>query len=407
MFLHRPLAVDSTALILLLGALAATAPLAIDMYLPALPAMAEGLNRPINQIQQTLTVFMLGYALCQLIYGPLSDRFGRRPVMLFGMMLFSVASLICTLAVDLEQLLLARTLQALGGGAASVVVTALVRDLYRGEAAARMMSLVVMSMTLAPLLAPLVGGQVLLWFGWRTIFLLLTLLGAVLSLVIWLRLPETRQTTPQRFSLRRMLCDYKQVLGHRQAMGYLLCGSFSTAGMFAFITASPFVYIEYYGVSEALYGLLFGCNIVLMMLLNWVNSRIIMRTGLATMIGRASLFQAIIGMLLLVSVLVLDQLAALFPLLVLFVGCIGLLGANCSAAVVSPFDRTAGSAAAILGTSRFLIGGLTAVAVSLLHDETALPMAMVISLCGVIGYCCFLFIASPTLVDTGPTSPPQ
>lgn len=405
MSLHRPFAIDSTALILLLGALAATAPLAIDMYLPALPAMAESLNRPINQIQQTLTAFMLGYALCQLIYGPLSDRFGRRPVMLFGMMLFSIASLICTLALNLEQLLLARILQALGGGAASVVVTALVRDLYRGEAAARMMSLVVMSMTLAPLLAPLLGGQILLWFDWRTIFLVLTLLGAMLTLVIWLRLPETRKTTTHRFSMKRMLCDYKNVLCHRQAMGYLLCGSFSTAGMFAFITASPFVYIEYYGVSEALYGLLFGCNIVLMMLLNWVNSRVIMATGLATMIGRASLFQAVVGILLLMSVMVLDQLVVLFPLLVLFVGAIGLLGANCSAAVVSPFDRTAGSAAALLGTSRFLIGGLMAVAVSLLHDETALPMAMVMSSCGIVGYCCFRFIVRPTIEHADSTGP--
>lgn len=190
---HPPrFATDSTGRILLLGALAATAPLAIDMYLPALPAMAADLNRPNSHIQQTLTLFMLGYALCQLIYGPLSDRFGRRPVILFGMLLFSAASLACTLAQSLDQLLAARIIQALGGGAASVVVTALVRDLYRGEAAARVMSLVVMSMTLAPLLAPMVGGQILQMFGWRAIFMLLTLLGLLLTLQVWLRLPETR-----------------------------------------------------------------------------------------------------------------------------------------------------------------------------------------------------------------------
>ncbi len=390
-------ATDSTWLILLLGALAATAPLAIDMYLPALPAIADQLGRPISQIQQTLTAFMLGYALCQLIYGPLSDRFGRRPVILFGMLLFSAASLVCTLAQNLDQLLAARTVQALGGGAASVVVTALVRDLYRGEAAARMMSLVVMSMTLAPLLAPLVGGQLLLWFGWRSIFMLLTLLGLLLTAMIWLRLPETRQSNLYRFSASRMLTDYKTALGHRQAMGYLLCGCFSTAGMFAFITGSPFVYIQYYGVSESLYGILFGSNILLMMLFNWANSRLIMTTGLARMIGRAALFQAVVGVLIIVVANRWDQLSLLFPLLVLFVGSIGLLGANCSAAVVSSFDRIAGSAAALLGTSRFLTGALAAIAVSVLHDDTALPMAMVMGVCGCLGYLSYRLMVVPTL----------
>lgn len=196
-----------------------------------------------------------------------------------------------------------------------------------------------------------------------------------------------------------MLSDYRTVLGHRQAMGYLLCGSFSTAGMFAFITGSPFVYIQYYGVSETLYGLLFSSNIVLMMLFNWINSRVIMTTGLAPMIRRAALLQASVGLMIVIVAIYWDRLALLFPLLVLFVACIGLLGANCSAAVVSPFDHIAGSAAALLGTSRFMVGALAAIAISLLHDGTPQPMAWVMGICGVLGYLSYRWVVAPTLTE--------
>ena len=388
---------SSTLLILLLGAIAAVAPLAIDMYLPALPAIASDLKAPDSQIQLSLALFMLGFALCQLAYGPLSDRCGRRPILLFGLTLFSLASLACALAGSIEQLLVARTVQALGGGASAVVINAVVRDLYRGVAAARVFSLVILSMTLAPLLAPNLGGLLLTLCGWRSIFLLLGLLGLALTLLVALRLPETLPADKrQQPGWRAVGAGYAQVLRHRQAMGNLLCSAFAFGGMFAFITASPFVYIDYFGVEPSRYGILFGCNVVLLMLANGINSRVIQRTGLYPMILGASGAQCLIGALLLLLVL---GGAASLPLMVLgsalFIGLLGLLAPNTSAAVVSPFDTGAGSASALLGMARFTTGGVAAVTVAALEDGTPLPMVAVMAAFALLGLLSFLSLARP------------
>jgi DHA1 family bicyclomycin/chloramphenicol resistance-like MFS transporter len=393
------LAIDSRVFILLLGLLSATAPLAIDMYLPAIPTIAWDMGVSIGQIQQTLTVFMLGFAGCQLVYGPLSDRFGRRPILLFGTLLFLISSLLCITAQSVEQLYWLRLLQALGGGATSVVVMAVVRDLYQGEEAARMMSLVIISMTVAPLLAPLVGGQLLEWFGWRSIFLALGLVGLVLVLMVWLRMPETHPASGrQSRTLPEMIKQYGAILCHRQALSYLLCSSFSFAGMFAFISGSPFVYIDYFDVSPQHYGLLFGSNILLMVLCNWVNSRWVERVGLEWMILHATWVLMLAGVALLCVVLSgLGGLWGIFPLLVIYVGVLGLIGANTAAGFVSPFGQSAGSASALLGAVRFLFGALASAVVAWLHDGTPLPMAMVIAACGVLAFICYRWLGRATI----------
>ncbi|WP_242521507.1 Bcr/CflA family multidrug efflux MFS transporter [Motiliproteus sp. SC1-56] len=385
----------SPALLLVLGALAATAPLAVDMYLPALPAIAEELQAPISRVQQTLAVFMLGFAACQVLYGPLSDRFGRKPVILFGLLLFAVASLLCARAGSVSELLTWRLLQALGGGATSVVVAALVRDLYQGDEAARAMSLVIMSMTLAPLLAPLLGGQVLLWFDWRLIFYLLAGFALLLALLIWRRLPETL-SQPRTLSPGNLARGYLAVLVHRSALGHLLCAAFSFAGMFAFIAGSPFVYIGYFGVSEQFYGLLFGANVLVMMLLNWMNRRWVMTLGGARLIRVATWVQLLCG-LGMVALVVMDAatLVLLVPLLVAFVGMIGLLGANTTAGVLTPFGHSAGSASALLGSLRFLTGAGAAALVGWFHDETPLPMVAVIAGCGLLSFASYRLLVPP------------
>ncbi len=378
-------------LILLLGMLSATAPLAIDMYLPSMPAIALDLNSDISHVQQSLSLFMLGFALSQLFYGPLSDQVGRRPVIILGLSLFLIASLLCAYADSITELLVYRGLQALGGGAASVVVSAVIRDLFRGEEAARTLSLVIMTMTLAPLLAPLVGAQVLTLFGWRAIFLLLAAQGAILLLLSWRGLPETNRREPGlRFSMRNLLSSYATVLRHREAMGNLLLACFSFAGMFAFITGSPYVYIDFFGVSPSQYGLLFGSNILLMILLNGINSRIIRRVGLNKMIRFGSWLPLLAGLLLLGCALSgFGGLAGIVIPVVLFVGSIGLLGANTTAAVVSPFSKQAGAAAALLGSLRFFFGALAGALVGLLHDDSPRAMAVVICGCGILAFVCY------------------
>ncbi len=390
----RGISTGSRRFILLLGMLSATAPLAIDMYLPSLPAIALDLNSDISHVQQSLSLFMLGFALSQLFYGPLSDQVGRRPVIIAGLSLFLIASLLCANANSITELLIYRVLQALGGGAASVVISAVIRDLFRGEEAARTLSLVIMTMTMAPLLAPLAGAQVLTLFGWRAIFLLLAALGAILLILSWRVLPETHQREPgQRFVLRDLFTSYAAVLSHREAMGNLLLACFSFAGMFAFITGSPYVYIDYFGVSPSHYGLLFGSNILLMILLNGINSRIIRQVGLNKMIRVGSWLPLIAGILLLSSALSgFGGLAGIVIPAVLYVGSLGLLGANTTAAVVSPFSKQAGAAAALLGSLRFFFGAIAGALVGVLHDDTPRAMAVVICGSGLLAFVCYRFM---------------
>ncbi len=379
---------QSRLMILLLGLLSASAPLAIDMYLPAFPAIAQQLDIPISGVQQTLSVFMLGFAGCQLFYGPLSDSIGRKPVILGGLLLFLLASLGCAFAETLQQLLGWRLLQALGAGASSVVVIAVVRDLYEAEQAARTLSLVMISMTLAPLLAPILGAQLLLVFGWHAIFVCLAAIALIQLLLVLRKLPETLAPQQRReFSIAALLRGYGAVLCHRQAMANLLSSSFSLAGMFAFLAGSPFVYIEYFGVPAQYYGLLFGSNILVMIGLNWLNSRLITEVGLERMIRFATGMQCLSGLALLAAVLSgVGGLWSVAPGIILYVGMIGLVGANTSAGAVSPFKQSAGTASALLGASRFMLGALAAAMVGWLHDGTPLPMAAVICTCGVLTF---------------------
>ncbi|WP_210394961.1 Bcr/CflA family multidrug efflux MFS transporter [Motiliproteus sediminis] len=382
-------------LMLLLGAIAAVAPLSIDMYLPALPLIASDLAASSARLQQSVAVFLFGFALCQLVYGPLSDRIGRRPVLLFGLLLFTAASAACTLVNSAEQLLLTRLLQALGGGASAVVINAVVRDRYQGPAAARVFSLVIMTMTLAPLLAPSIGSLLLQVSGWRAIFLLLTLQGLTLTLWVACYLPETLPPARRRQQpWRQLFAGYLSVLRHRQAMGHLLCSALAFAAMFAFITGSPFVYIGLFQVSEQLYGVLFGCNVLLLMAANGFNSRYVMKTGLHPMIVAGLAIQSGCGL-----VLMLAALSGLLTLTLtvlccaLFIGAIGLLAPNTSAAVVAPFEHHAGAASALMGSARFFCGALAAMLVALLDDGTAMPMVTVMGGCALAAAGCYAILA--------------
>lgn len=278
---HSPL------LPLILGALAALPPLAVDMYLPAIPTIARDLGSDVSAVQLTVSTFLAGFAIGQLFYGPISDSVGRKPVLLFGVGLFILASIGCAFAPSLPWLLACRLLQALGGAAAAVVVSALLRDLFVGEEMVRMMTVVMLTMNLAPLLAPMLGGWLLFWH-WAVIFAILALLGVALWLLLFTWLPET--LSPERrqpLEPGNVLGNYLKVLGHRQAMGSMLSGTLASAGMFAFISGSPYVYIDYFGVAPQHYGLLFGLNVLLMMSMTWLNGRLVKRIGILPLLRLA------------------------------------------------------------------------------------------------------------------------
>jgi len=260
-------------LIITLGLLSGLVAAAIDMYLPAIPALAQALNSDIGSVQQTLSMFLLGAAVSQAIVGPLSDRFGRRPLLLAGMVLFALASLFCTQVVSVDQLIVLRLAQALGAAAGNVVVQALIRDLYEREDAARMLSFVIAVMTIIPLLAPAAGGYLLVWAGWQSIFWCLAVFGLIALLLVFYALPETLPVEKrQPLHPVHLMRAYWHIVSHRNAMAYNLSGGFVFATMFAFITGSPFVYIEYFGVEPQYFGYLFGANIALMMCCNYANA---------------------------------------------------------------------------------------------------------------------------------------
>lgn len=365
--------------ILLLGALVAFGPLAIDLYLPALPAIAVGLAASAEAVQASITVFLAGFAVGMLFYGPISDRFGRRIVMLTGIALFALASLACLLASAVEQLIVARFLQALGGGAASVLARAVVRDVYSPSEAIRKLSLMAMVTAIAPLLAPLLGSVLLAGFGWRGTFAAVLLWGIFSLAVVWRALPETLPAERRgQLSLAGAFAAYGRLACDPVAIGLLLAGGMSFAAMFAYITASPFYFIALQNLSPTAYGGLFAINALGIFAANYANSRLVKTRGAAVMAGVGCVC-GLAGALLLWGAMARgDALPAVIVGLFVVVSMTGLLGANCVGLLMARYPQNAGAAAALFGSSQFGFGMWASAAVSYTHDGSGRPMAWVI-----------------------------
>jgi len=240
----------------------AFAPLAIDMYLPALPAIGRDLAAPPAAVQLSLSSFFLGFGIGQLVWGPLGDRFGRCGPIVAGIVLYIIGCVACALTADADHLVLWRFVQAFGACAAPVLARAMVRDLFPQDQAARMLSLMMLIMGIAPMVAPLLGGQVLVWSGWRMIFWGLAVFGLIVLAGLY-TIPESLHADKRRrIGFGDMVSGYFRLLGDRAFMAYTLSGAFFTGGMFTYIAATPFVYIEYFGISPQFYGFLFGINVV-------------------------------------------------------------------------------------------------------------------------------------------------
>jgi len=372
------------ALIVTLGALVAFGPMSIDMYLPSLPSIARDFSVPLSEVQLTLSTFFLGFAGGQLVYGPLSDRFGRRPVLLAGIAAYVATSALCALSTGIAMMLAARLVQALGGGAGSVIARAVLRDLFESNRAAQALSQLALITGLAPLAAPLVGGQVLLWLGWRAIFWVLTGFGALCLLAAASIVPETHPASRrQMLRLPAMLGGYLRVLGHRQALGNVLAGGCAFMGMFAYISGTPFVYIEHFGVPPEAYGFLFGLNILGMMGGAALNARLVVRKGARRMMGYALAQMAAAGVLLLaVGGSGAFGLPGVVVPLFLYLCVLNPAGANAIARTTERFPRQAGAAAALFGATQFGLGAIAGTLVGQLHDGTPLAMCAVVAACG-------------------------
>ncbi len=378
--------------ILILGALSAFAPLAIDFYLPGFPAMAAALGTDEQHIQLTLAVYFLGLSIGQLAYGPVADRFGRRVPLLVGVVLFTLASLACAFAPNLETLIAARFIQALGGCAGMVISRAIVSDKCDAVGSAKVFSQLMLVMGLAPILAPMLGGVLVNLYGWQSIFIALTLFSALAATAVALGLPESMPADQPRLPLSGVLRQYGRLLSDRVFLGHALTGGIAIAGMFAYIAGSPFVFIQLYGVPAEHYGWLFGSNAAGFILVAQVNARLLSKRGPAFLLSRFVWVYLAAGLVLLaISSL---QPAALWPLLVPLFICISSLGCimpNASACAMSGQGARAGSASAMLGCLQFSVAAGAASLVGVLHDGTAVPMALVMTLCGVLTVAMALF----------------
>lgn len=369
--------------LLILGALCAFGPLAIDFYLPSFPTLAQQFATDVEHIQLSLAAYFVGIAIGQLFHGPLADRFGRRVPLLVGVALFAVGSLACAIAPSLEWLIAARFVQALGGCAGMVITRAVVRDLCDPLVSAKVFSQLVLVMGLAPILAPLGGGLLLNTLGWPWIFHSLAIFATLCLLAVLRWLPETRPQELPPAPLSGAFGQYRALLGNTSFMGYSLAGGVAMAGMFAYIAGSPFVFIELYGVPAEHYGWLFGSNAAGFVIMAQINARLVRAGGPAVWLRRVVLVYLSSGLCLLA--LAWWRPEQLWPLLVPLFICVASLGCllpNATACAMAGQGRHAGSASGLLGSMQFTVAASASALVAFLHDGSAVPMALVIALCG-------------------------
>ena len=371
-------------LIVLLGALSAFAPLSIDMYLPALPELRRDLAASASQVQLTLSACLIGLALGQLLAGPVSDVFGRRRPLLIGVAAYAVGSLLCAVAPSIPLLVTFRFVQGFAGAAGIVIARAIVRDLHSGAALARFFSVLMLVSGSAPILAPIVGAQLLRFTTWRGVFVALALIGLILFATATVSLAETAPVRDrQTGAMGATLGTFRRLLSDRVFMRYALSGGFAIAAMFAYIAGSPFVLQEIYGASQQRFSLIFGTNALGIVLVSQINARLVaripperlLRVGLTSIATGGALLLAVVasGTLGLIGIL---------PALFIVVASLGLVLPNTAALALAGQARVAGTASAVLGLLQYAVGAFAAPLVGLGGETTALPMAIVIATSG-------------------------
>ncbi|MNR78798.1 Bicyclomycin resistance protein [compost metagenome] len=386
----------TAGLILLLGSLTAIGPASIDMYLPSLPNIGTDLGAATSEVQLTLAVYFIGMALGQLIYGPLSDRLGRKMPMLVGLGLFTLASAGCAFAPNIGSLIAFRFLQAMGGCAAMVISRAIVRDVFPVQDAARVFSLMTLVMGVAPILAPMAGAGLLATSGWRAIFTAIAAFGAIALVAAGLNLPETRSAATRRAQPPNSLADdLKHLLKDPRFLGFSLAGGMAQAGMFAYISGSPFVLIELHHVPATTYSWIFGLNALGLITASQLNGWLLKTQNPRQLLNWTVLAPAVFGLSLAATAW--TGFGGLWGLLLPifgFVASLGFVFPNATASALEAHGQRAGFASALMGSLQFAIAAVASGMIGRLHDGSALPLAMVMATSGV-----FAFLAHRLLAE--------
>ena len=387
---------SSFKIVFILGLLAMLMPLSIDMYLPALPVISAQFGVPAGSAQMTLSTYILGFALGQLFYGPMADSLGRKPVILGGTLIFAAAAVACALAQSIDQLIVMRLFHGLAAAAASVVINALMRDIYPKEEFSRMMSFVMLVTTIAPLVAPMAGGAVLVWFSWHAIFWILALAALLASAMIFFFIDETLAVERrQKFHIRTTMGNFASLFRHKRVLSYMLASGFSFAGMFSFLSAGPFVYIELNHVSPQHFGYYFALNIVFLFIMTIINSRFVRRIGALNMFRAGLWIQFVMAIWLVVSAFFGVGFWALVVGVAAFVGCVSMIPSNAMADILDEFPHMAGSASSLAGTFPFGIGAVVGALLSVATFNTAWPMLWAMAFCATSSILFCLYASRP------------
>jgi DHA1 family bicyclomycin/chloramphenicol resistance-like MFS transporter len=384
-------------LVILLGSLTAMGPLAIDMYLPSLPAIGAGLHASAGEAQATVSAFLAGMAIGQLFYGPASDRLGRRPPLLFGVVIYVAASIACSMAISPAMLIGGRFIQALGACAGGVISRAVIRDRFNHTETARVLSLMMLIMGLAPILAPLLGGVLLGFGGWRLNFWFMTAFGVAVGIAGFFRLTESRsEETTAHAATETPMQAYLALLREPRLVGYALAGSLNGATLFTYIASSPDLLIKTYGIPASAFGWVFGLNAVGIIGSNQVNRHFLRRRTPDQILAKSSLIAVGFGVLLLIAALTgIGERWSVLPALFLLLSTYGFMQGNTMAGALNVDPRRAGAISAMMGAVSFGTGAVASAAAGVLHDGTPRPMALVMFAALVGSALCLHLLALP------------
>lgn len=387
-------------IIIVLGALATISPFSIDMYLPGFPAIAKDLKTTIAQVELSLTSYLIGISLGQLLYGPLLDRFGRKIPLYIGLFIYILASVGCAFTASVESLIAMRFFQAMGGCVGMVASQALVRDLFEVKKTAQAFSMITLVIAVSPMIAPTVGGYVTSAFGWHWVFIILGSITALISIGIYFLLPSGKSSDPSlSLKPKAVLSSFFTVIKQPQFLIYTSAGGLATAAPFAYIGGSSAVFMDLYGFSEQQYGWLFAFLAFAMIGSTQLNHFLLKRFRSEQIIKVTLLYQTVTGIVLVLGVW--NNWLGVYSLIALmfvFLSGQGLTGPNTAALSLAPFVKHAGSASALLGSWRLGAGGIISALVSFFHNDTALPMVGMMAVCAWISIV-ILYVGNSTVLN--------
>ena len=379
-------------MIVILGMLSAIGPFSIDMYLPGFPSIAADLHTTVARVALSLSSFFIGISAGQLLYGPLLDRFGRKRPMYTGLSIYILASIGCAMCTSVDALIALRFVQAIGGCAGMVASRAMVRDLFPVEENAKIFSMLMLVIGVSPIIAPTLGGYVTAALGWHSIFIILAVMTALILAAVHFALPESRKPDLSVSLLPASIVKgFLSVLKDPQFYTYAFTGAVSAAGLYAYISGSPHVFMELYRVTERQYGWIFAGIALGLIICSQLNSILLRRFRSEQIIRVALFFQSLTGLSLLLGTVfhVLGLYSTIF-LILLFLSCQGFVFPNSSALSMAPFSKNAGSASALMGGIQLAVGAITSGLVSMLTNGTAVPMAGVMAACALGSFCILL-----------------